>query len=531
MNIVNLKTLCVTGILVVACLAGGCGEFGPESREMRRLGSTIGSLAEVVSPGLVAVEGYGIVGGLRGTGSSECPSRIREYLKQYILKQMSDRRTNIDKFISSQDTAVVRIYGVMSTAVSESRSFDVKITALPSTQTTSLEGGWLYNTELKQFGRFGMATRILAVAKGAVFIDTLNGGGIDKKAGYALGGGTVIGDYPIGLVLRKPDFRISNAIRNRLNSRFGPNTSRAVTSSQIELKVPAEYAKQRQRFISIVKAMYLNEAEEITKERIKTFVGKLAVSENKGKSEIALEAIGNESLSKLGALLNSDNEEVRLRTGRCMLNLGSDAGLETLKALAMAKDSAYRVEALEAITAGANRNDAAVISRRLLSDEDFNIRLAAYEQLRRLDDIAVTRKPVARRFYLEQIIPTQYKAIYVSRSGQARIVLFGAPIVCRDNIFIQSANGEITIDSRAGQKYVSVMRKHPTRPRVVGPLRSSLELGDIIQTLCEEPVKRSEQGRIGLGVTYSEVIALLKQMCEKGAVEAKFEAGPLPNIK
>jgi hypothetical protein len=197
----------------------------------------------------------------------------------------------------------------------------------------------------------------------------------------------------------------------------------------------------------------------------------------------------------------------------------------------MDKNSPIRIEALEAITAGARRNDAAVISRQLLRDEEFSIRLAAYEQLRKIDDIAVIRRPIARRFYLEQITQTQYKTVFVSRSGQARIVLFGAPILCRDNMFVQSANGEITIDSRAGQKFVSLMRKHPTQPTMIGPLRSSLELGDIIQTLCDEPVRRNEKGRIGLGVSYADVIALLKQMCEKGAVEAKFEAGPLPRIE
>jgi len=526
-----IKAVSVTAVLAVACFTFGCGELGSESREIRKLGATIGSLVEVVSPDLVALEGYGIVGGLRGTGSGDCPPRVRTYLKQYILKQMTDYRTNVDGFINSEDTSVVRVYGVMSTDVLKNRYFDVMISTLPGTQTTSLEGGWLHSTELKQLGRFGMATRILAKAEGAVFIDTIEASVTDKRVGYGLAGGTVLGEYPIGLVVRRPDFRIANAIRNRLNGRFGPDTAKAVTASQIELNVPAKYGKQKQRFISIVKAMYLAETEEVTKERIKTFVGKLAVSEDKEASEIALEAIGNESLSKLVALLNSGNEEVRLRAGRCMLNLGSDVGLETLKTIAMDKDSAYRIEALEAITTGARRNDAAAISRRLLRDEDFNIRLAAYEQLRKLDDIAVTRRPIARSFYLEQIAQTPYKTIFVSRSGQSRIVLFGAPILCRDNMFVQSANGEITIDSRAGQKYVSVMRKHPERPTVIGPLRSSLELGDIIQTLCEEPVRRSEKGRIGLGVSYADMIALLKQMCEKGDVEAKFEAGPLPRIE
>ncbi|NIP25673.1 MAG: hypothetical protein GWN67_15240 [Phycisphaerae bacterium] len=527
----GIKTVFVTTVLAVCIFAGSCGELQWGSKELRGLGTTIGSLCEVVSTDFLEVEGYGIVGGLRGTGSSECPMRIREYLKQYILKQVTDRPTNIDGFINSPDTAIVRVHGTMSTSVMESRYFDVKVTALPGTQTTSLEGGWLHSTELKLLGRFGMATRVFANVRGPIFMDTLNTETIDRRAGYVLNGGKVLGEYPFGLILREPDFAVANLIRNRLNSRFGPNTARAESAVQIELNVPAKYGKEKQRFISIVKVMYLVETEEIVEERINTFVDKLAAARDMNESEIALEAIGNKSLSKLGTVLNSENEEVRLRAGRCMFNLGSDGGLETLKKIAMDKDSSYRLEALEAITTGASRNEASAISRLLLRDEDLNVRLAAYEQLRKLNDITVKRRPVARTFYLEHVTQTGDKMIYVTRSGQARIVLFGAPIVCSDNLFIQSANGEITIDSRPGQNYASVMRKHPKRPTVVGPLRSSLDLGDIIETLCEEPVKRSERGRIGLGVSYTEMIALLKQMHEKGAVESNFEAGPLPNIE
>ena len=528
-----IKTVGVMLVVLVGCFMVGC-ESGSTSGELSMpegLGTPIGSLVEVVTPGLIAVEGYGIVGSLRGTGSGDCPANIRTYLEQYILKQLPEQRMDVDKFIASPDTAVVHVYGVMSTSVSKGRHFDVTIAALPGTQTTSLEGGWLYRTDLKQLGRVGLATRILATAEGPVFIDTLDSDGSDKQSGYGLGGGTVLGEYPIGLVLRKPDYKIANAIRNRLNNRFGPETAKAVTSGQIRLDVPARYVKQQERFILIVRTMYLSETAEITQERIKTFIAKLAASEDKEVSEIALEAIGKESLKKLPALLNSSHEEVRLRAARCILNLGSDTGLDTLRVIAMDKDSAYRIAALEAITLGARRNDAAAISRRLLTDEKFEIRLAAYEQLRKLEDVAVIRIPIGRSFYLDQISRIPHKSIYVSRSGEPRIVLFGSPIFCKENLFIQSANGEITIDSPAGQKYVSVMRKHPTRPTVIGPVKSSLEVGDIIRTLCEEPIRRTEQGREGLGVSYADMIGLLKQMSEKKAFEAPFLAGPLPTIE
>ncbi len=526
--------VCVISILLIVFFTGGCGEptgKGPDGLVPEvDLGTTIGSLAEVFSFDVIAVQGYGLVGGLNGTGSTECPPQIRAYLRQYILKQFPEQKMDIDKLISSRDTAVVLVEGLMPAAVLKNQYFDVKVAALPGTQTTSLEGGWLYGAALRAAGSFGLTTKVLAMAEGPVFIDTINASRTNKRAGYILAGGTVLEGYRISLAFRRPDYRTASLIRNRLNGRFGEGTAKAVSLSQIELKVPAEYREQKQRFISIVKATYLAETEDVTRERIRIFVRKLVTSEDKYSSEIALEAIGNKSLRKLEALLNSSNEEVRLRTARCMLNLGSDRGLKTLRQIAMDKGSLYRIEALEAITGAASRNDAAAISRKLLRDEDFDIRLAAYEQLRKLDDIAITQRLIARDFYLEQIAQTKHKAIFVSRSGQPRIVLFAVPIFCRNNIFVQSADGNITINAPAGQKYVSIIRKHPKRPNLIVQLKSSFELGDIIRTLCEEPLKRTGQERRGLGVSYAEGIALLKQMCEKGAVQAEFRAGPLPKI-
>jgi len=418
----------------------------------------------------------------------------------------------------------------MPAAVSKNQHFDVKVTVLPGTQTTSLAGGWLYGAELKAAGHFSRGMRVLAKAEGPVFIDTTLTSGTDKKSGYILGGGTVLDEYNIRLDLRQPNYITAALIRDRLNECFEPDTAKAVSSGRIELEVPAKYARQKERFISIVKATYLTQTREAVEERISAFIRKLAVSEDKDASEIALEAIGTGSLRKLAALLNSSNEQVRLRAARCMLNLGSDGGFDTLQQIALDSSSAYRLEALEAITAAATRNDAASVSRRLLRDEDFDVMLAAYEALRKLEDISIAQTLIARSFYLEQIIYSKHKAIYVSRSGQPRIVLFGAPIYCIENVFVQSADGNITINSPAGQKYVSIIRKHPTRPNVILQLKSTFELGDIIQTLCEEPLKKTGRERQGLGVSYSDVIGLLKQMSDKGAVRAEFRAGALPKI-
>ncbi len=531
MAICYRKAVCVISIVLVCFFIVGCGE--PARTTIAGevdLGTTIDSLAEVFLLDAIGVEGYGLVGGLNGTGSVQCPPQIRAYLEQYILKHLPQHKVPIEKLISSRDTAVVRVYGIMPAAPSRKQRFDVRVEAISGAPMRSLEGGQLYGADLKAAG-FGMArTKILAMAEGPVFIDTVGTSEPDKKAGYVLAGGTVVGDYKMRLAFRQPDYRITSQIRNRLNERFGGDTAKAVSPSQIVLNVPAEYGERKQRFVLLIKATYLEQNPQITDERIRTLVRRLAGSEEKSTAEISLEAIGEESLGGLAVLLSSSDEEVRLRAARCMLNLGSDRGLGALRRIAMNKGSAYRFEALEAITAAASRNDAAVILRRLLQDEDYDISLAAYEALRKLDDIAITQRFVGRNFYLEQIAQAEHKAIFVSRSGQPRIVLFGAPIYCRGNIFVQSADGNITINAPFGQKYVSIIRKHPTRPDVVVQLKSSYELGDIIQTLCEEPLRKSTPEHLGLGVSYAEAIALLKQMCDKGAVEAEFRAGPLPKI-
>ena len=316
-TIKNSKIVCLIVALVTLSLLAGCEKPMKITQEPNEpaptidFNTTIGSLTEIFSVDSVPVEGYGIVDGLNGTGSAECPPEIREYLKQYILRKLPEQKMNVDEFISSPNTAVVVVDGVMPAAVTKNQYFDVRVQALPGTQTTSLEGGWLYGAELKAAGSFGLTIKVLAEAQGPVFIDTLDES-VDKKMGYILAGGTVLDEYKVSLALRHPDYKTAALIRNKLNEHFGPDTAKAITAGQIQLKVPARYKEQKQRFVSIVRAMYLVSTPEITTQRINSLVQELATAKDKFPSEIALEAIGNESLDKLAPLLNSSDQRVRL---------------------------------------------------------------------------------------------------------------------------------------------------------------------------------------------------------------------------
>jgi hypothetical protein len=529
------ETVCVTGLLL-AVAAGGC-----QKKENAKagsialtppaeLGAAIGSLAEVVKAEPVAVEGYGLVGGLPGTGSGYCPPEVRKYLKQYILTQLPGDHANVDDLIDSKNTAVVVLETMTPATPSKGEHFDVRVSLLPGSEATSIQGGWLYKAELVTKGTFGVQTKPLATVEGPVFINPIGTAELDPRSGYILGGGRTLYEYTPILRLQKPDYRAASVIRNRLSERYGSNIAMALSPSVIEVTIPAEYRRRKMRFVSMIPATFLEVTNELTSARVNAYVQDLAASGDKEKSEIALEAVGRESAGKFSTLLNAPDAEVRLRAGRCMLALGDNRGLTPLRDLALDPKSPYRLEALDAVMVSAKRADALTLAQRLLRDDDVAVVLAAYDDLRQMDDRAVTREAIGRSFLLEQVVQSSHKAIFVSRSGDPRVVLFGAPLRCRDSLFVESPDQTLVLDARAGQGFVSVIRKHPTRLGVIGPIRSTPDVGEIVRILGGE-AEAGPSGQLkSLGVPYSQVIALLEQMSAKDAVAAQFWAGPLPKI-
>jgi hypothetical protein len=477
------------------------------------------------------VKGYGIVAGLPGTGSSECPPGLRKALVKYILKEIgSGARINPDKFIDGLDTAVVEIYGTIPQIASKGDRFDVRVVAFSSTQTTSLAGGALYPAELKEMSRlvsFDAYTAVLARATGPVFINNLDG---DKgrTSGYVLGGGTVAKGVKLAIGLYKPGFLVAAAVRNRINGRFGPNTARAINPGEIDFTIPAEYKNRKEQFLNMLRLLYLSGDGQLLSQRIDMLIGQLVSASNKIDAEHALEAIGRPVLGNLRGLLASKNEMVRFHAARCMLSIGDDRALVILGQFAWEGGSLLRVPAIRAIGLSAKRNSAIATLARLLDDSDFDVKFAAYQELNRLQDVSVSRTVVGNKFFIDHVTHRGPKTIHVSREGVPRIVLFGVPIRCSDDIYIESDGKDIVINARPGDKYVSVMRRLANRPKLVGPLLAGRNVSDIIQALCGDPdIERRPGERRGLGVSYSDMLPLLSKMCDTGAVKADFIGGDM----
>jgi hypothetical protein len=128
------------------------------------------------------------------------------------------------------------------------------------------------------------------------------------------------------------------------------------------------------------------------------------------------------------------------------------------------------------------------------------------------------------------VVQTGRRAIFVSRSGDPRVVLFGAPLGCSNSIFVESPDQSIVVDAREGNDYVSLTRKHPLRSGILGPVKTDLDIGGIVRALGNEATAAPGGGLQGLGAPYEDVISVLEELVLKGVVTADFRPGPLPKI-
>lgn len=500
----------------------------PEAVQLDR---TVGDLAEIVALQPISVKGIGLVVGLPGTGSSECPPATREYLQKYILTQVGRKDLiNPDTMINSLDTAVVSVEGIIPAAASKYQSFDITVKALPGTQTTSLAGGRLYTTDLKFVTRIEEtieSSRTLAYAAGPIYIDNAKDSKTSATTGLVLGGGKVIEDYQITLALFKPDFKAAAYIRNRINQRFGKDVANAVSESVINVTVPHFYKNKKARFIKLVRSLYIASSDSLEEQRINQLVDELKNSSDKMKTQVSLEAIGKPTIDKLLPLLDSNDIATKFAAGTNLIALGDDRALKMMRDFAQNPDSPHRMQAIINVGEFASKNNTVALMNRLVNDDNFDVRYLAYSYLRSNNDPSIIRSVISEDFFIDQVITTGPKIIYASRKQEPGIVLFGAPIDCEKGIYIESEDGNIIINSEPADERISILRKHPLTGGLMGPLKCSTRVADIIKLLGDPPSPKDDKKRPGLGVPYSEIVMMLKNMVDKGAVNASFVLGPV----
>ncbi|RMD60127.1 MAG: hypothetical protein D6824_09975, partial [Planctomycetota bacterium] len=195
--------------------------------------------AEATLRGLepLLVSGYGLVVGLNGTGSEDIPSPVRAMMeREMALKGVGQETMGMGdvtptQLLNDHNTAVVLVQAVIPPGAPKGWRFDVFVTALPGTSTTSLEGGRLWTTDLQPGLPVpgGPQRKKLAEARGEIFInpfaeppskDEPETDAIDRRSGRILNGGVVVEPTPLVLLLNTPSHARARAIASAINSRF-----------------------------------------------------------------------------------------------------------------------------------------------------------------------------------------------------------------------------------------------------------------------------------------------------------------------
>jgi len=539
-------TAVVWPVLVSLCMLAGCGNGGrgllkPRSPEekaaarridltMKVVDGTVGQMAYLEGGGARLIRGYGLVVGLAGNGSSECPTEVRKKLVEEMGRMgIGQTRTGTaaltpNMLIDDPDTAVVVVSALVPPGTPSGVPLDASVSALPNSQTLSLDGGTLYSTELRAFSTATGAvreSRILADAGGPVFVNPF-ADNRDATATSRLRRGRVIGgcktrlSRQIRLVLRQPDHARARALQQAINSRFGlyPRTANAKDPTYLMIRIPNRYRDDYEHFLAVLTHLYIRKGGGIIDLKARELVDYIALPDAPRESiSLIWEGMGKQILPIIKPVFLSDNAEAAYYAARAGARIGDSDAVDVLAHVAMS-DSPYRLEAIMELGRAGSVSAAQTLGE-LLSDSDDTIRVTAYEAIAigRLG-CGIKRSDVNGQFILDVVPSNEEHLVYVTRSGRPRIALFGEGIALRRPVFFNTPDDLVTINAASRSDQLQVFRRVGARKQLSEVISTPPDLAGVILALGGPPEKDPTGKIMGLGLSYSQVVGVVYRLCE-----------------
>lgn len=559
-------------LVLAACLLGGmlilmatgCAGSKPaptaiepaldESKFPPHVAGTVAQYAMLVGGGDLTLRGYGIVVGLGANGSRECPPALRGYLTQYMLKQKvfspSSGTGGLSPaaLLDSLDTAVVELWGRVPPGAPAGTTFDVYVRAMPQTQTTSLDGGYLlpHDMQMSVEGLSGTErqSRVLGKAGGPVFVnpfvDPSNAAEAPKlREGRIIGGGKLLEDRRVQLQLHQADYARCDAMTRQINAVFPASRPVAIAknSNTVELDIPRRYRGDYERFLSLVMHLPVKGGPGAWEAKARQ-VAQQMQEPGAEHDELALiwEAMGRNNLPILKTFYRCDNPALAYYSARTGLRLG-DA--EALRAVC---ETARNVQAgplqLQAVRElGRCRLHACLPTLYdLLDDSNDLVRVAACEALIDQGDRGRLRRleigdAKSGLFELDVVDARSRFMIYASQSQQPRLLVFGKSLSLPRPLFFNAPGDLVTIDAQHSDSSLTVYRKILSTGRCSSPFQVPPDVPSLVEALAGPVEYISRDRTMGLGLTYGQVVSVLYRLCQSGDLRAKFVLQPLPEMQ
>jgi len=516
-----------------ALLLGGCASWNPlavrsqSPEESAQGGSKVRLVGDLAAPfGMYPVQGENValVTGLRGTGSDPAPSPQRAEL----LADMQRRGVVApNRVLGSTDTAMVLLRGVLRPGIQKGDRFDVEVRIPSRSETTSLRGGWLMPTELKEMAVLKGEIHdghILGLAQGAVLVDPSAEPGKNSvlaARGRILGGGVALKSRSLGLVLKPGrrhvlnSSRIANAVNKRfhfLHNGIKSGVAKAKTDEFIELAVHPRYKDNIRRYVDVVRAIGIRESATQRAERLALLEKQLLDPITAGSAARQLEAIGHQGVEVLIKGIRSNDREVRFCSAEALAYLDRREAAKPLGEAAR-EEPAFRVFALTALS---TMDDGAACDELhdLLNVPSAETRYGAFRALWAMNrnNATVLGESLRNQFSYHVLSTSGPPMIHVTRSRRPEIVLFGKDQRLKTPLYLE-AGTQIMVKSPApGQIAVSKFSvAQQDQKRIV-----SDQVDEVIRAIVE------------LGGTYPDVVQALQQAKASGALTSRFEVDAQP---
>lgn len=512
------------------------------------------------------VSGYGIVVGLDGTGSSEIPSFLEQHMTNYarqmgvgdatLEQQMPEEyrrftRMSPRELLQRQDTAIVAVEGLVPPGAVQGSQFDVVVSALEQTQTTSLAGGVLWSTPLSVGGldpgmRF---SHIVANAHGPIYIDPLaeddGGDAFERDATDHLRQATVVsGGHTterrrIELILNQPSWQRSRDIADRINERFptAPGESIQTANPQspqvIRLNIPRAYADRPTELIDLIAHLYIQRGPGFEPRQARELAEALREEpEDEEFAEavvLAWRALGRTIIPTLREFYEDEQMNLRLAALHAGAALEDERTTRHLAPLVEHEDAQVRIRTAEALVELPDSRRGRAALRQLLDDSEPEVRIAAYESAAVINDGGLVDRfgiqgPQGYKFVIDRIA-AERPMVYVTHEHMPRIAIFGPemnlgfdmPMLARlwnNRLMLHSE------DEHALKLYYQPPREVQGESHELAP-----SVANLAYVLGQHP---GPDHPTGLDLSFSQVVYVIHQLCERGDIDAAFEFASSP---
>jgi flagellar basal body P-ring protein FlgI len=477
----------------------------------------------------VRIESVALVTNLPNTGSDPPPGEARSRL---VAEMMSHEVRQADKILASPTTSLVLCTGYLPPGVQKGDLFDVEVKTPSRSETSSLRGGWLLQTRMRQMQVLGGTVHsgsVDGLAQGDLLVDAVFNGSDDKvleTRARILGGGVSAISRPLGLMIARDgaSIRMATMIGAAVNSRFytfdaGVKKGVAVPKrdNYIDLAVSPRYKHNLARYLRVVRNIAVRENPVDRIERMQLLEKKLLEPATSGLASLQLEAIGPESVATLKTGLTSSDPEVRFYAAEALAYLDQAEAAAPLGQAAR-DESAFRWHALTALASMTHASALDALNE-LLHAPSVETRYGAFRAIRTRNaaDPATKGELLDKKFRYHVVPTTGEPLVHVARSRNPELVIFGHEQRLKNPQFLFAGrqimvttleNGELKVGRfEAGQD-----TRYETCPS---------DLDSLVRTI------------VRLGGGYSEVVMCLQEAKKAGCLEARLavEALPRPNRK